>query len=105
RLENSKRTEPKISVPDGVWQIPLLENTEDDTQAGDIVIHSELALPSKADLGAGSMTKRIATRRMGGNESAATQRYEPAAAAPSGAIPGIATIEYEDNGGKKKFVI
>jgi len=98
-----KRSEPKIVAPDGGWQIQLLENTDDETQAGDIVIHSELALPSKADIGAGSMTKRIATRRMGGAESAATQRYEPAAAPAT--VSGYATIEYEDQGGKKTFTI
>jgi hypothetical protein len=103
RLKLMKRSEPKIVAPDGGWQIQLLENTDDETQAGDIVIHSELALPSKADIGAGSMTKRIATRRMGGTESAATQRYEPAAAPAAGS--GYATIEYEDQGGKKTFTI
>jgi hypothetical protein len=113
RLKLMKRSEPKIVPPDGGWQIQLLENTDDDTQAGDIVIHSELALPSKADLGAGAMTKRIATRRMGGTESAATQRYEPVASAPAPAPPpavsstseGFATIQYEDNSGRKTFVM
>src|SRR5499427_3588262 len=104
RLKIMKRSEPKVVAPDGGWQIQLLENTDDDTQAGDIVIHSELALPSKADVGAGSMTKRIATRRMGGTESAATQRYEPAAPPPA-TVSGFATIEYEDQGGKKTFTI
>jgi hypothetical protein len=103
RLKLMKRSEPKIVAPDGGWQVQLIENTDDDTQAGDIVIHSELALPSKADVGAGSMTKRIATRRMGGAESAATQRYEPAA--PPAAAIGYATIEYEDQSGKKTFTI
>ena len=103
RLKLMKRSDPKIAVPDGGWQIQLLENTDDDTQAGDIVIHSELALPSKGDLGAGSMTKRIATRRMGGAETAATQTYAPAAERP--AADGLATIEYEDNGGRKSFVV
>ncbi len=41
----------------------MLENTDDDVEPGDIVIYSELALPAKTELGAGSMTKRIATRR------------------------------------------
>jgi hypothetical protein len=110
RLKLMKRSEPKIVPPDGGWQIQLLENTDDDTQAGDIVIHSELALPTKADIGAGAMTKRIATRRMGGTESAATQRYE--AVAPTPAAPplastpeGFATIQYEDNSGPKTFVV
>ena len=60
-------------------------------------------MPTKADLGAGSMTKRIATRRMGGTESAATRTYvsEPA----QGTQGGFATIEYEDNGGRKTFVV
>jgi hypothetical protein len=102
RLKLMKRSDPKIVVPEGGWQIQLLENTDDDTQAGDIVIHSELALPTKADVGAGSMTKRIATRRMGGNETAATQTYAPAEKTPS---DGLATIEYEDNSGRKSFVV
>lgn len=122
RLRLMKRSEPKIVVPDGGWQIHLLENTEEETQPGDIVINSELALPGKSDLGAGSMTKRIATRRMGGTESAAKQSYEPAttrAAAPPTAAPpaaehaapvaaaggGFATIEYEDNSGRKTYVM
>jgi hypothetical protein len=107
RLKLTRRTAPKISAPENGWQIQLLENTDDDVQTGDIVIHSELAMPSKADLGAGSMTKRIATRRMGGTESAATRTYvsEPAAAPTQGAQDGFATIEYEDNGGRKTFVV
>jgi len=96
RLKLSRRADPKIAVPDGGWQIRLLENTDDDTQPGDIVIHSELALPAKVELGAGSMTKRIATRRMSGVESS-TQSYAAAAS------DACAIIEYEDNGGRKTF--
>jgi hypothetical protein len=112
RLKLMKRSEPKIVVPDGGWQIHLLENTDDDTQAGDIMINSELALPGKSDLGAGSMTKRIATRRMGGTESPAKPTYEASAAQPEaplpdgrGSVSGFATIEYEDNSGHKIFVM
>jgi len=121
RFKIKKRTEPKIVVPDGGWQIQLLENTDEGTQSGDIEVHSELALPGKSDIGAGAMTKRIATRRMGGTESAAKQSYEPAAAptqrsvqplpeiaakpAEDVKVEGFATIEYEDNGGHKTFVV
>src|SRR5579883_561208 len=106
-----KRNEPKIAIPDGGWQMQLLENTDEDAQAGDIVIYSELALPSKADLGAGAMTKRIATRRMGGAETAKTT-FEPAAVAPEAAAqpnsgqapPSVyATIEYEDGSGRRTY--
>lgn len=100
------RTDPKITLPDGGWQIRILENTDDDVAPGDIVIYSELALPSKAELGAGSMTKRIATRRLGGVETAASSKYEKAPAPPpEPQIDGteVAIIEYEDNGGRKTF--
>jgi hypothetical protein len=112
----SKRTdEPKVTIPEGGWKIQLLENTEEDVQPGDIEVHSELALPGKADYGSGAMTKRIATRRMGGAESTAKTSFEPAPAAPAQAHPapappqpqpaasGFATIEYEDGGGRKTY--
>ena len=105
KFKLAKRTEPKVEAPDGGWQIRILENTDDDVGRGDIVIYSELALPAKTELGAGSMTKRIATRRMGGVESAPQTSYQPAAAAPApepndGAY---ATLEYEDDAGRQVF--
>lgn len=105
RLKVARRSQPKVSPPDGGWQIRILENTDEDTEPGDIVIYSELALPAKPDLGAGSMTKRIATRRMGGTE-ATSSKYVPAAVPPAPAdIPSgvYAVIEYEDNTGRKTF--
>jgi len=78
RMKIARRGEPKISAPDGGWQIQILENTDEDVNPGDIVIYSELGLPAKPEFGAGSMTKRIATRRMGGATSS-SQTYEPAA--------------------------
>jgi hypothetical protein len=104
RLKLARRHEPKISAPEGGWRIRILENTEDETEAGDIVISSELALPSKPELGAGSMTRRISTRRMGGVSSGAV-KSEPvvAAAAPTAGQQAWAVIEYEDHGGRKSY--
>jgi hypothetical protein len=110
KLKLMRRAEPKIAAPDGGWQIRILENTDDGIAAGDIAIYSELALPAKAELGAGSMTKRIATRRLGGVESI-SHTYEKAPGADSGAAgsdaapaPGtLAVIEYEDNSGRKTY--
>jgi hypothetical protein len=113
RLKVARRSQPKVSPPEGGWQIRILENTDDDTEPGDIVIYSELALPAKDDLGAGSMTKRIATRRMSGTETS-SQKYEPApagaavatasASSAPDAAPGVfALIEYEDNTGRRTF--
>jgi hypothetical protein len=101
RLKLSRRSEPQITPPDGGWQVTILENTDDDAEPGDIVIYSELAMPAKAEFGAGSMTKRIATRRMGGAQTVAQPVYEKA---PEGAgQPACATIEYEDNSGRKTY--
>lgn len=115
RLKIARRTEPKIAAPEGGWQVSVLENTDDDVEPGDIVISSELALPAKPEFGAGSMTKRISTRRMAGVETS-SQRYEPApapttatpasaspSAAPASDAGAYAVIEYEDNGGRKTF--
>ncbi len=104
RLKLSRRNDPKIVAPEGGWQIRILENTDEDVEPGDIAISSELALPAKDELGAGSMTKRIATRRMGGVEST-KQSYEaaPAAAAAAADTGAFAVIEYEDNTGRKTY--
>jgi FHA domain len=77
RLKLTRKTVPKITPPDGGWQVRVLENTDDDTQPGDIVIYSELAMPAKQDFGAGSMTKRIATRRMGGTQTSSHSYDQP----------------------------
>jgi hypothetical protein len=113
RLKLSRRNEPKIAPPEGGWQIKILENTDDDVDPGDIVIYSELALPSKPEFGAGSMTKRIATRRLSGTLSSTSTYDKPAAAppAPAPASPAVpaesaaafAVIEYEDQGGRKLY--
>ena len=66
RMKIARREEPKISVPEGGWQIQILENTDEEVNPGDIVIYSELGLPAKPEFGTGSMTKRIATPTRGG---------------------------------------
>jgi hypothetical protein len=102
RLKLARRASAKIVAPEGGWQIRILENTDEDVEPGDIAISSELALPAKDELGAGSMTKRIATRRLGGVEST-KQSYDPAPAAPATDAGAFAVIEYEDGTGHKTY--
>ena len=102
RLRISKREGPKVSPPEGGWQIRVLENTDDDVEPGDIVIHSELAMPTKDEFGTGSMTKRIATRRLAGNETA-SQSYDPPANTATQDAAAYAVIEYQDTTGRKTF--
>lgn len=99
KLRISRTPEPVVETPPGGWTIEVLEDTGEETQSGDIVIYSELAMFSKPDYGAGTMTKRIATSRLGG-ESKASQTYEEKA----GAAPELyATLGYEDNNGRQTY--
>jgi hypothetical protein len=107
RLKLAKRAAPQVAAPEGGWQIRILENTDDEVAAGDILIYSELALPAKAELGAGSMTRRIATRKLGATQMTTSPPLE-AQAAPSSEPPAaddgaFAVIEYADNSGRKAF--
>jgi hypothetical protein len=106
RMKLARRGEPKISAPEGGWQIRILENTDEEVAQGDVVIYSELALPAKMELSAGAMTKRIATRKLGGTQSTAQTYEQPKVdpASPALAEEGVfAVIEYEDQGGRKTF--
>jgi hypothetical protein len=102
RLKLARRSGPKVARPDGGWQIRILENTEDEVERGDILIYSELAAPAKAEFGAGSMTRRIATRRLGGVQILPAP-VPAAPTAPAVNDGAFAVIEYEDNGGRKNF--
>lgn len=108
RLKIARRSEPKITPPEGGWQIRIHENTDDEVSPGDIVIYSELAMPAKAELGAGSMTKRIATRRMSGAQMPAdvsTALPGSAPLAPADPAGAFAILEYDDPSGHKSFAV
>jgi len=105
RLKLARKPASKVVAPDGGWRIEFFENTDDDVEAGDIVIYSELALPAKPEYGAGSMTKRISTRRMAG-ELTASQKYEeqlPETLAETKEMEAYAIIEYEDQTGRQTY--
>ena len=99
KLRISRTPAPTVEAPSGGWTIEVLENTDDETQPGDIVIYSELAMPAKPDYGAGSMTKRIATSRLGG-ELRTSQSYEERTQT---AAEAYATLAYEDNHGRQTY--
>ena len=101
RLKLARKPSSKVVAPDGGWRIEFFENTDDDVEAGDIVIYSELALPAKTEFGAGSMTKRINTRRLAG-ELTASQRYEEQLPATK-EMEAYATLEYEDQTGRQTY--
>jgi hypothetical protein len=99
KLHMTPKAEAKVEAPSGGWSVQFLENTEDETQPGDILVDSELAIPAKPDYGAGARTKRIATSRLRG-ETKSSQRYEDA---PAGGSEPCATIEYADQSGPQTY--
>ncbi|MBV8903837.1 MAG: FHA domain-containing protein [Acidobacteriia bacterium] len=100
RIKLARRSLPKVEPPEGGWRIQILENTDDDVAPGDIVIYSELGLPAKTEFGSGSMTKRIATRRLGGETTTA---ISTSPAPPRTDLKAFAVIEYQDNGGRQTY--
>jgi len=99
KLHVSPKSEAKVELPAGGWTVQFLENTEQESEPGDILIDSELTIPAKPDYGAGAMTKRIATSRLHG-ETKTSQRYQETAA---GSADICATIEYEDQSGRQIY--
>ena len=105
RLKLARKPAAKVVAPDGGWRIQFFENTDEDVEAGDIVIYSELALPAKPEFGAGSMTMRIQTSRIAG-AATASRKYEeqpPATQAETEEMEAYATIEYEDQSGRQTY--
>jgi len=102
RLKLARKSGSKVVAPEGGWTVQFFPNTDDDVAPGDIVIYSELALPAKPEFGAGSMTKRINTRRLAGEATAATRKYEEQLPATK-EMEAYATIEYQDKGGGQTY--
>jgi hypothetical protein len=101
RLKLARKPSPKVAAPEGGWRIEFFENTDEDVAPGDIAIYSELALPAKPEYGAGSMTKRINTRRLAG-ELTISQKFEEQLP-PTTDLEAFATVDYEDNTGRHTY--
>lgn len=93
-----KRLRAAVEMPSGDWTIEILENTEDETQPGDIAVYSELALPSKPEY-SGSLTRRIATRRFSAEAPASLPDQEPVRTE----LQTYATLQYQDDRGPQTY--
>ncbi len=103
-----KYTERILGQPDipvqsaaGGWHVEFLPDPDGDVAEGDILIVSELALPTSPELGAGERTRRIATvhssRRTTTREQTVTDED------PRSLSHVFARIEYNDNAGHHSF--
>jgi len=86
------------------WQIEFLPDADGELAPGDILIHSELTLPSADDeLGAGQRTRRITTVHAG---QKTTRRHETFGVAADAAAQTVyARLRYEDSSGPHTFEV
>jgi hypothetical protein len=115
-----KAAEPamKYVSAEGRWVVRFQEDPNGTLGPGDIQVVSEFAQGASEGYGAGSMTRRISTTRRLGQAGMLTERETapasssgPLRMAGSGAtaaqpVPQTwARIEYQDDGGKKVFLV
>jgi FHA domain len=95
-------TAPPVENVAQEWQIEFLADADGELAPGDILIHSELALPvSDDDLGAGQRTRRITTVHVG---QKTTRRQETVSRTePSTSSSVYARLRYDDNAGPHTF--
>jgi len=93
---------PPVENTAAQWQIEILPDADGELQPGDILVHSELTLPSSSDeLGAGERTRRITTVHSG--EKTTRRQATVTAAEAAGARVVYARLRYEDKGGPRSF--
>ena len=95
---------PPIENAAQEWQIEFLADSDGELAPGDILIHSELMLPSADDEpGAGQRTRRITTVHVG---QKTTRRQETVTATNAAAAKSVyARLRYEDGSGPHVFDI
>jgi FHA domain len=91
---------PPVQNPAREWQVEFLPDPDGEVGHGDILIHSELLLPSREELGAGQRTRRIATMHVG---TRTTVRQEVSSATGPAAARAVARLKYSDDSGAHTF--
>ena len=85
----------------GQWHVEFLPDPDGDVAEGDILIVSELALPTGPELGAGERTRRIATVHSSQRTTTKAQTITDARRVSPSRV--FARIEYDDNAGHHSF--
>jgi len=95
---------PPVENAAAEWQIEILPDADGELAAGDILVHSELTLPSTDDeLGAGQRTRRITTVHAGDKTTRRHATVVPTDAAGPKTV--FARLRYEDKSGPHTFDI
>jgi hypothetical protein len=101
KLSGSKSA--PITNPAAEWHVEFVCDPDGELAEGDILVDSELVLPSRPDLGPGEHTRRIRTKHTAKHTTTRDQMATRAVAVPP--IPVFARIAYEDTNGHHSFDI
>lgn len=95
--------DPPVENAGQRWRIEFLPDADGELSHGDILVHSELALPTSGDtLGAGQRTRRITTMQVG-NGQRTSKRVETIGETDGGATRVHGRLRYQDNAGPHAF--
>lgn len=83
------------------WHVDFLADPDGDLAEGDLLVDSELVLPSSPDLGVGERTRRVTTVQAGTRTTTRAQTVATSAAAST--APVRATIAYDDDRGPHTY--
>lgn len=87
-------SEPDICSAGGDWQVEFLADPDGELSEGDVLVDSELVLPTRPELGLGERTRRIMTVHSGQH---ATTREHTVSRSPSASTAAVfGWIEYDD---------
>jgi hypothetical protein len=96
-------TAPPVENAAREWQVDFLPDHDGELAPGDILIHSDLLLPTPADEpGAGQRTRRITTVHSGDRT---TKREETVTRTQPAADRAFARLTFRDNAGPRTFDI
>ena len=95
-----KRT-PRYEIERGEWNIQYFEDPDRIKDPGFIEVESDLAPPERDSFDGGRDTVRVTTRASGANKTTLRERVHQAEGSPG----GLATITYDDDGGRHVYAI
>jgi FHA domain len=95
--------DPERCSAAGDWQIEFLADPDGELGEGDLLVDSELILPTRPDLGLGERTRKITTVHSGQQALTREHTVTRAASAPVPTVFG--QIEYDDESGHNRYDI
>lgn len=94
------RPQPPVENPARSWQIEFMADPDGEVAEGDILVHSDLVLGEREELGAGQKTRRVSTQRVGGRT---TVRKDVPTDPRREAGTAVARLNFEDDSGRRTY--